>query len=69
LIEYETLFSFFSEDFVDESKTIFLVISSAADPDPRSGAFLPPGSGMNFFTLLLKLAPEPVKSKEKGILL
>jgi hypothetical protein len=23
--------------------------TSVADPDPGSGAFLPPGSGMNFF--------------------
>jgi hypothetical protein len=25
------------------------LLNSVADPDPRSGAFLPPGSGMNFF--------------------
>jgi hypothetical protein len=25
------------------------MLASVADPDPGSGAFLPPGSGMNFF--------------------
>jgi hypothetical protein len=25
--------------------------TSVADPDPGSGAFLPPGSGMNFFRI------------------
>jgi hypothetical protein len=26
-------------------------LASVADPDPVSGAFLPPGSGMNFFRI------------------
>jgi hypothetical protein len=30
---------------------LFKVWRSVADPDPGSGAFLPPGSGMNFFRI------------------
>jgi hypothetical protein len=39
------------ESFLDESEEVsarpFVVPSSVADPDPGSGAFLTPGSGMS----------------------
>jgi hypothetical protein len=44
---------------------------SVADPDPGSGVFLPPGSGMNFFRIpdLMDsdqdFAPESIRSKKK----